>query len=29
VPGGVEHTYENTGDVTFKFLCGIPVKKTK
>lgn len=27
VPGGVEHTYENTGEETFKFLCGIPVKK--
>jgi quercetin dioxygenase-like cupin family protein len=27
VPGGAEHTYENTGSVTFRFLCGIPVKK--
>jgi quercetin dioxygenase-like cupin family protein len=27
VPGGMEHTYENTGETTFKFLCGIPVKK--
>jgi quercetin dioxygenase-like cupin family protein len=27
VPGGMEHTYENTGATTFKFLCGIPVKK--
>jgi quercetin dioxygenase-like cupin family protein len=27
VPGNMEHTYENTGDVTLKFLCGIPVKK--
>ncbi len=25
VPPGVEHTYENTGDVPFKVLCGIPV----
>jgi quercetin dioxygenase-like cupin family protein len=27
VPGNMEHTYENTGAATFKFLCGIPVKK--
>ncbi|HEX3052789.1 MAG TPA: cupin domain-containing protein [Aggregatilineaceae bacterium] len=27
VPGNSEHTYENTGSTTFKFLCGIPVKK--
>lgn len=27
VPGGMEHTYENTGDTTLKFLCGIPVKR--
>jgi quercetin dioxygenase-like cupin family protein len=27
VPGGMEHTYENTGNETFKFLCGIPVKR--
>ena len=27
VPGGMEHIYENTGDVPFKFLCGIPVKR--
>ncbi len=27
VPGNTEHTYENTGNSTFKFLCGIPVKK--
>jgi quercetin dioxygenase-like cupin family protein len=27
VPGGMEHTYENTGETPFKFLCGIPVKK--
>jgi quercetin dioxygenase-like cupin family protein len=26
VPGGMEHTYENDGDVPFKFLCGIPTK---
>jgi quercetin dioxygenase-like cupin family protein len=26
VPGGMEHSYENTGQTTFKFLCGIPVK---
>jgi len=26
VPGGIEHTYENTGETTLKFLCGIPVK---
>ena len=29
VPGGMEHTYENTGDTVFKFLCGIPVKKLR
>ncbi len=27
VPGGMQHTYENTGETPFKFLCGIPVKK--
>lgn len=27
VPGNMEHTYENMGNTTFKFLCGIPVKK--
>lgn len=27
VPGGTEHTYENAGAETFKFLCGIPVKR--
>lgn len=27
VPGGMQHTYENTGATPFKFLCGIPVKK--
>lgn len=26
VPGHTLHTYENTGDEPFKFLCGIPVK---
>ncbi|NDJ75100.1 MAG: cupin domain-containing protein [Chloroflexi bacterium] len=25
VPGDMQHTYENTGDVPFMFLCGIPV----
>jgi len=29
VPGDMEHTYENTGDVPFKFLCGIPVKRLR
>jgi quercetin dioxygenase-like cupin family protein len=29
VPPSMEHTYENTGDTTFKFLCGIPVKKLR
>ncbi len=27
VPGGTEHTYQNTGETPFKFLCGIPVTK--
>lgn len=27
VPGSQEHMYENTGQVPFKFLCGIPVKR--
>jgi quercetin dioxygenase-like cupin family protein len=27
VPGDAEHCYENAGSTTFKFLCGIPVKK--
>lgn len=27
VPGGLEHTYENAGDTTFKFLCSIPVTR--
>jgi quercetin dioxygenase-like cupin family protein len=25
VPAGVLHQYANAGDITFKFLCGIPV----
>ena len=29
VPANMEHTYENTGNVVFKFLCGIPVKKLR
>ena len=29
VPGGVEHTYENTGQTPFKFLCGIPVQRLR
>ena len=27
VPAGVLHQYVNAGTTTFKFLCGIPVKK--
>jgi len=27
VPAGVRHTYENTGDTSFRFLCGIPVSR--
>lgn len=27
VPPGEQHQYVNAGDTTFKFLCGIPVKK--
>lgn len=27
VPPNVEHQYVNAGDTTFRFLCGIPVKK--
>ena len=27
VPPGVQHTSENTSDIPFKFLCGIPVSK--
>ena len=29
VPAGVLHQYVNAGDTTFKFLCGIPVKKLR
>lgn len=29
VPAGVLHQYVNAGDVTFKFLCGIPVKNLR
>ncbi len=25
VPPGVQHTYVNTGDEPFRFLCGVPV----
>ena len=27
VPPGILHQYVNAGSTTFKFLCGIPVKK--
>lgn len=27
VPPGVKHQYRNSGDSTFKFLCGIPVDR--
>lgn len=27
VPAGLEHTYVNTGDAPFKFLCGIPTSR--
>jgi quercetin dioxygenase-like cupin family protein len=27
VPPGVQHTYRNTGEGTFSFLCGIPVSR--
>lgn len=27
MPPDMEHQYRNAGDSTFKFLCGIPVKK--
>jgi quercetin dioxygenase-like cupin family protein len=27
VPPNEQHQYINAGDTTFKFLCGIPVKK--
>jgi len=26
-PPGIQHQYRNTGETTFKFLCGIPVDK--
>ena len=29
VPAGVLHQYVNAGESTFKFLCGIPVKKLR
>ncbi len=29
VPGGIEHTYENTGEKPFKILCGIPVSRLR
>ncbi|GIV81591.1 MAG: hypothetical protein KatS3mg051_0945 [Anaerolineae bacterium] len=29
VPGGAEHTYENTGEGMFRFLCGIPVQRLR
>ena len=29
VPAGVLHQYVNAGETTFKFLCGIPVKKLR
>lgn len=29
VPGGAEHTYENTGEGMFRFLCGVPVKRLR
>ncbi|HEX9116241.1 MAG TPA: cupin domain-containing protein [Anaerolineae bacterium] len=27
VPGGTRHTYVNSGETAFKFLCGIPVSR--
>lgn len=27
VPAGMEHTYENTGETPFRFLCGIPTSR--
>lgn len=27
VPAGMEHTYENTGEMPFRFLCGIPTSR--
>lgn len=29
VPANVRHQYVNRGESTFKFLCGIPVKKLR
>jgi len=29
VPPSAEHTYENAGSTTFKFLCGIPVSRLR
>ncbi len=29
VPPDAVHTYENAGDTTFKFLCGIPVERLR
>jgi quercetin dioxygenase-like cupin family protein len=29
VPPNTQHTYVNTGDEPFKFLCGIPVSKLR
>ena len=29
VPPNIQHTYVNTGDNPFKFLCGIPVSKLR
>ena len=29
VPADMEHSYENSGQITFKFLCGIPVRKLR
>lgn len=27
VPSGARHMFENTGEATFRFLCGIPVTR--
>ena len=27
VPPGIRHQYQNTGDTTLKFLCGVPVER--
>ena len=29
VPPNIQHTYVNTGDNPFKFLCGIPVSRLR